>query len=91
MGVSYTVDRKERSAEELAELLIDPEAARERRKRAGKKDDSPKAQNGRRLASLARTKQEVLESLRHDAARRDPERRRPLAVLLDGALGLVRK
>lgn len=88
VGVSYTVDRKERSAEELAELLVDPEAARERRKRAGKKDDAPKAQNVRRLASLARPKQEVLESLRHDAERRDPERRRPLAVLLDGALGL---
>jgi hypothetical protein len=42
----------------------------------------------RRLASLARTKQEVLESIIHDVARRDPERRRPLAVLLDGALGL---
>jgi hypothetical protein len=88
VGVSYTVDRKERSAEELAELLVDPEAARERRKREGKKDDAPKAQNVRRLASLARPKQEVLESILDDAARRDPERRRPLAVLLDGALGL---
>jgi hypothetical protein len=88
VGVSYTVDRKERSAEELAEFLVDPEAARERRKREGKKDDAPKAHNVRRLASLARTKQEVLESIRHDAVRRDPQRRRPLAVLLDGALGL---
>jgi len=88
VGVSYTVDRKERSAEELAELLIDPEAAQERRKREGKKDDSPRAQNVRRLASLARPKQEVLKSIKHDVARRDPERRRPLAVLLDGALGL---
>lgn len=88
VGVSYTVDRKERSAEELAELLLDPEAARERRKREGKKEDSPKAQNVRRLASLARTKQEVMESILHDVARRDPQRRRPLAVLLDGALGL---
>jgi hypothetical protein len=88
VGVSYTVDRKERSAEELAEFLVDPEAARERRKREGKKDNAPKAHNVRRLASLARTKQEVLESIRHDAVRRDPQRRRPLAVLLDGALGL---
>jgi hypothetical protein len=88
VGVSYTVDRKERSAEELAELLVDPEAARERRKGAGQKDDLPKAQHVRRRASLARPKQEVLESIRQDAARRDPERQRPLAVLLDGALGL---
>lgn len=88
VGVSYTVDRKERSAEELAELLIDPEAAQERRKREGKKDDAPRAHNVRRLASLARPKHEVMESIMHDVARRDPERRRPLAVLLDGALGL---
>ena len=88
VGVSYTVDRKERSAEELAEVLVDPEAAQERRKREGQKHDSPKAQNVRRLASLARTKQDVLESIMHDVARRDPQHRRRLAVLLDGALGL---
>jgi hypothetical protein len=52
------------------------------------KEETPKAQHVRRLASLARTKQEVLESLRHEAARRDPQRHRPLAVLLDGAVGL---
>ena len=88
VGVSYTVDRKERSAEELAELLIDPEAARDRRQRTGQKDDTPKAHNVRRLASLARPKQEVLERIMQDAMRRDPERRRPLAALLHGALGL---
>jgi hypothetical protein len=88
VGVSYTVDRKERPAQELAELLIDPEAAREGRKREGKKDDAPKAHNVRRLASLARSKQEVVESIMREVARRDPERRRPLAGLLDGTLGL---
>jgi hypothetical protein len=88
VGVSYTVDRKKRTAAELAELLVNPEAAQERRKREGQQDDTPKAQNVRRLASLARPKQEVLESIMDDAARRDPERQRPLAVLLDGALGL---
>jgi hypothetical protein len=88
VGVCYTVDRKERTAEELAEQRVEPEAARARRKREGQKDDAPKAQNVRRLASLARPKQEVLEGILQDAARRDPERRRPLAVLLDGALGL---
>lgn len=88
VGVCYTVERKERTAEELAERLVDPEAARDRRQRAGQKDDAPKAQNVRRLASLARPKQKVLESLIDDATRRDPARQRPLAVLLDGALGL---
>jgi hypothetical protein len=88
VGVCYTVNRKTRSAEELAERLVDPEAARDRRQRAGQKDDAPKAQHVRRLASLARPKQTVLESLIDDATRRDPARQRPLAVLLDGALGL---
>ena len=88
VGVCYTVARKERTAEELAEQLVDPDAARARRKRAGHKDDAPKAQNVRRRASLARPKPEVLEDIIPDAARRDPGRRRPLVVLLDGALGL---
>ena len=34
VGVSYTVDPKPRSPEALAELLVDPEAARARRQRA---------------------------------------------------------
>jgi hypothetical protein len=88
VGVCYTVDRKERTAEELAEQLVDPEAARARRQRAGRKDDTPKAQHVRRLASLVQPKREVLARLKHEAARRDPDRQRPLAVLLDGALGL---
>ncbi len=88
MGVCYPVDRKERTAEELAEQLVDPEAARDRRQRAGQQDDAPKAQQVRRLASLARPKQAVLARLKQEAARRDPARQRPLAVLLDGALGL---
>ena len=33
VGVSYTVDPKPRSPEALAELLVDPEAARARRQR----------------------------------------------------------
>lgn len=90
VGVCYTVNRKERSAEELAELLVDPEAVRARSQRAGKTktEEAPKAQNVRRLASLTQPKREVLQSLREAAARRDPTRPRPLAVLLDGALGL---
>ena len=35
VGVSYTVDPKPRSPEALAELLVDPEAARARRQREG--------------------------------------------------------
>jgi hypothetical protein len=88
VGVCYTIDPKPRAAEVLAELLVDPEAARARQQRAGTTDDAPKAQQVRRVASLVRTKQAVMELIKADAERRDPQHRKPLVVLLDGALGL---
>jgi hypothetical protein len=88
VGVSSTVDAKRRSPEARAELLVDPEAARARRQREGARDDAPRAQHVRRVASLVRTKQAVMELIKADAERRDPEPRQPLVVLLDGALGL---
>jgi hypothetical protein len=88
VGVSYTVDAKPRSPEALAELLVEPEAARTRQQREGATDDAPRAQQVRRLASLVRTKQAVMELIKADAERRDPQHRKPLVVLLDGALGL---
>jgi hypothetical protein len=88
VGVSYTVDPKPRSPEALAELLVDPEAARARRQRQGEQDESPHAQQVRRVASLVRTKRAVMELIKADAERRDPQHRKPLVVLLDGALGL---
>lgn len=89
VGVSYTVDRHVRIAEELAESLVDPEAARRRRKERGEEDEKPpEAQNILRYASLERPKREVFEHIKTDAERRDPQHKRPLAVLIDGALGL---
>jgi len=88
VGVCYTVDAKPRSPEALAELLVDPEAARARRRREDTRDDAPSAQQVRRVASLVRTKQAVMECIKADAERRDPQHRKPLVVLLDGALGL---
>jgi hypothetical protein len=88
VGVSYTVDPKPRSPEALAELLVEPEAARARRQREHVTDDAPRAQQVRRVASLVRTKQAVMELIKADAERRDPQHRKPLVVLLDGALGL---
>jgi hypothetical protein len=88
VGVSYTVDPKPRSPEALAELLVDPEAARARRQRDHGTDDTPRAQQVRRVASLVRTKQAVMELIKADAERRDPQHRQPLVILLDGALGL---
>jgi hypothetical protein len=88
VGVSYTVDLKPRSPEALAELLGDPEAARARRQREGATDEAPRAQQVRRLASLVRTQPEVMELIKADAERRDPQHRKPLVVRLDGALCL---
>ena len=88
VGVCYTVDAKPRAPEALAELLIDPEAARARQQRAGTTDEAPRAQQVRRVASLVRTKQAVMELIKADAERRDPQHRKPLVVLLDGALCL---
>jgi len=95
VGVSYTVDRKERRPEELAETLVEPEKARARRAAASRKEGAsgaerkePKARNIRRMASLKRKKKKVMKAIKQDAERRDPERRRDLVILLDGALGL---
>jgi hypothetical protein len=88
VGVSYTVDAKPRSPEALAELLVEPEAARARRQPAGTRDEAPRAQQVRRVASLGRTKPQVMERIKADVERRDPQHRKPLVVLLDGALGL---
>ena len=88
VGVCYTVDAKPRSPEALAELLVDPEAARARRRREDTRDEAPRAQQVRRVASLVRTKQAVMACIKADAERRDPQHRKPLVVLLDGALGL---
>jgi len=90
VGVSYTVEAKPRSPEALAELLVDPEAARARRQREDTRDEAPRAQQVRRLASLVRTKQQVMERIKADAERRDPQHRKPLVILLDGALCLWR-
>jgi len=92
VGVSYTVDTHERSAEEVADNLIYPErtqAKREAAKQAGQPvSSSPKAQNIRRLASLERSKTEVVKVIVQDAKARDPEHKRPWVIVMDGALGL---
>jgi hypothetical protein len=86
VGVSYTVDRKERTAEEVAENLVYPERVKEVRK--GGEGSGVRAQNIRRLASLERSRQEVMEEMIQDAKARDPEHQRPWVVLMDGALNL---
>jgi hypothetical protein len=87
VGVSYTVNSKERTAEEVAESLVYPEKARD--KKSEKKDaEKVRAQNIRRFASLERSRQEVIEEIVKDAKKRDPAQKRPWVVVMDGALNL---
>ncbi len=83
VGVCYTVDRNIRTAEEVATNLVYPKPVRE-------KPEKPqvRANNIRRLASLERPKQEVMREILNDARKRDPERKRPWVVVMDGALAL---
>jgi hypothetical protein len=87
VGVSDTVDPKPRSPAVLAELWVDPEAARARRQQAGTRDETPRAQQVRRVARLVRTTQAVMALIKADAERREPQHRKPRVVLLDGTLG----
>ena len=90
VGVCYDVAPKSRTAEELAEYLVNPEEWKKKREESGVDDDSPKAKNIRRIASLVKTKEQVMDTIKADAERRDPEHKRHLVILLDGALGLWR-
>ncbi len=83
VGVSYTVDRKDRSAEDVAKNLIYPD-----KNRNNSEQNKVKAQNIRRLASLERKKADIVDEIIRDAQVRDPEYRRQWVVLLDGALHL---
>jgi hypothetical protein len=85
VGVSYMIEAKPRSPAALAELLVEPGAAPARRQREGTSDETPRAQQVRRLASLVCTKQQVMERIKADAERRDPQHRTPVVILLDGA------
>ena len=87
VGVNSTGEPKPRSPEARAERLVEPEAARARRQRAGVTDEAPRAQQGRRLASLVRTQPAVRERSKAEAARRDPQHRHPLGGVRDGARG----
>ena len=91
VGVSYTIDAKERTAGEVAQNLVYPEKAGEKReaaKKQGVKFPQIRAQNPRRIASLERSKQEVMEEIVTDAKKRDPNNQRPVVAVMDGALCL---
>lgn len=91
VGVSYTTDPKVRTAKEVAENLIYPEKAKERKeaeKKQGIKSPTIQAKNPRRMASLERSKEEVMKEIIADAKDRTPNNQRPLVAVMDGALCL---
>ena len=88
VGVSFTIDRQERSPEQVAENLIFPETARKKREQNKEKSDFVKSRNIRRMASLVRSRESVMREVVEDAKRRDPEQKRPWVVVMDGALCL---
>ena len=90
VGVSDTVDPQPRSPDALAARLVAPDAAGARRRGAAPRDDAPSAQQGRRVARLVRTNQQVMALSKAAAERRDPPPRHPWVRRLEGALGLWR-
>ena len=91
VGVSYTTDPKVRTAKEVAENLVYPEKAKKKReaeKEQGIKSPPIRAKNPRRIASLERSKEDVMKEIIADAINRNPNKQRPLIVVMDGALGL---
>ena len=80
VGVSYTVNRKVRTAEEVADNLVYPEREKEKRDNGG--SDSICAQNVCRLASLERSKEEVVQEIVGDAKLLRPTLFEPICLKL---------
>lgn len=91
VGVSYSVDRNVRVPEDVAKNLIYPEQAREKKeqlKNDGHVLPKIKGKNIRRMASLARSKKEVVKNILQDAMKRTSNNNEPMIVVMDGALAL---
>ena len=86
VGVSYTINPKVRTATEVAENLVYPEKIK--KKEEGMKPPEIRAQNPRRIASLERSKEDVMREIIKDAKTRDPDDKKPLVAVMDGALSL---
>lgn len=92
VGVSYSTDPKVRTPGEVAENLVYPERAKEKRetdKKQGLKSPPPiRARNPRRIASLKQSKEAVMKEIITDAKKRTLHSNGPLVVVMDGALCL---
>lgn len=83
VGVSYTTEAKERSAEDVAGNLV---YGRDRSEKESGKE--VKARNVRRMASLERDDEEVVREIIGYSQKRDLAEKGPLVVIMDGALKL---
>ena len=90
VGVSDTVDPKPRAPDARAELLGESRGGACASAAGRTRDEAPRAQHVRRVASLVRTTPAVMQLIKADAERRDPQHRKPLVIRLDGALCLWR-
>lgn len=86
VGVSYTADPKVRMAKDVAMNLVYPN--KDQKKEEGDKLALIIAQNPRRMASLERTKAQVMEEIIADATSRNLDNQHPLVAVMDGALCL---
>lgn len=89
VGVSYTVDERIRTPEQVAKNLVYPSQPSSDKSDVQLQVDSPedkvpKAQNILRLASLKKTKLEVIQAMQRDCLARNKDKHRPVGVLIDG-------
>ena len=83
VGVNYTIDPKQRKPEEVAQKLVYPEEIKVKTKKT-----DIQAKNIRRIASIERSRREVITELVEDAKQRDTEHKKPWIIVMDGALNL---
>jgi hypothetical protein len=91
VGVSYTIDPKARTPKEVAENLVFPEEVKEKREQEKEQSIKPpaiRAQNIRRIASLERSKEDVMTEITTEAKSRNLNNQRSLVCVMDGALSL---
>jgi len=94
VGISYTVDKHERTAAEVAQNLVfeplNQEKKQEKKQKQDKKKVIPKGQNIRRIASIKQEKKKIIEQVQADAIKRNQDNKRPYIVLIDGSLYLMK-
>jgi len=89
VGIIYTVNPNIRTPEQVARNLVYPDQSKQDKSDKKMIPSAPvKAQNIRRMASLERSKEEVMTEIVKDSVRRDPQQHRPWVVVMDGALHL---